>query len=145
MNEGTTHHTAIWLFIILVLVLFGAAVMFFSRNNPDLQAGITPVITESPSIAPKLYTVYYQLSIFSPTNLRIHVGDSVKFLNNGGQPMHVISNSTSTGALQLVGFDSIGDIQPNGAFTYTFTQAGIFGYHNVKNPDETGTVIVKTY
>lgn len=141
MNDGPQRVT-IWLLIILVLIVFAAAVTYFSRNNPELKAGLNPIPTPTPTRIARVYTIFYQLGIFSPTNLRIHVGDSVKFQNDGKESIHVISDS-SGGTLDLPGFDSVGDIQPNGAFTYTFIEAGIFGYHNVKNTDETGTVIVR--
>ena len=132
-----------WVFIILVLIVFAVAVTYFSRNNSDLKTvpnQSAAIIT--PSRSPRIYTVYYQLDIFSPTNLRIHAGDSVKFQNNGNEPIRVVSDSVR-GVATLPGFDSVGDIQPNGAFTYTFAGAGIFGYHNARNLEQTGTVIVK--
>ncbi len=137
-DRGTT-----WIFIILVLIVFAVAVTYFGRNNPELKITPNPnTAFVTPSRPARVYTVFYQLNIFSPTNLRIHVGDSVKFQNNGNEPIHVASDSVN-GVPLLVGFDSVGDVQPNGAFTYTFTTAGIFGYHNADNPDETGTVIVR--
>jgi plastocyanin len=143
MADGIHDRGTTWIFIILVLIVFAVAVTYFSRNNPDLK--VVPnqsAVIVTPSRSPKIYTVFYQLNIFSPTNLRIHVGDSVKFQNNSNQPFRVVSDSVR-GVSILTGFDSVGDVQPNGAFTYTFAGAGIFGYHNARNAEETGTVIVK--
>lgn len=142
MNDGVHDRGTTWIFIILVLIVFAAAVTYFSRNNPDLKIIPSPDMVTTPARVPRLYTVFYQLNIFSPTNLRIHVGDSVKFLNNSSQPIRVVSDSVK-GTPVLIGFDSVGDVQLSGAFTYTFTGAGIFGYHNARNTDETGTVIVR--
>ena len=142
MTDGIHDHGVTWIFIILVLIVFAASVMFFTRNNPDLKVTPNPSLAIAPTHSPLTYKVYYQLNIFSPTNLRVHVGDSVSFLNNSSQPIHVISDSVN-GVPTLAGFDSVGDVQPNGAFSYTFTDAGIFGYHNTKNADETGTIIVR--
>jgi plastocyanin len=143
MTDGTRDRGTTWIFIILVLIVFAVAVTYFSRNNPDLKAvPEQSAVIVTPSRVPRMYTVYYQLNIFSPTNLRIHAGDSVRFQNNGNQPIRVVSDSVR-GVPLLAGFDSIGDIQPNGAFTYTFAGAGIFGYHNARNIEETGSVIVK--
>lgn len=132
-----------WLFIILVLIGFAVAVMYFSRNNPLLANN--GQIASSPQIntrQPRTYTVFYGLGVFSPTNIRIHVGDSVRFQNDGNIPMRVVSDSTR-GILDLAGFDSVGEIPLGGIFSYTFSQVGIFGYHNVRNADEEGTVIVR--
>ncbi len=141
MGDKLHNHGVTWLLIILVLTGFGAAVMYFSRNNPDLKESPRIVVT-MPTRPARIYSVFYQFGIFSPTNLSIHAGDSVKFQNDGKLAIHIVSDLTNNRP-QLVGFDSVGDIQPNGAFTYTFAESGIFGYHNSKHINETGTIIVK--
>ncbi|MDO8676526.1 MAG: hypothetical protein Q7K16_02650 [Candidatus Azambacteria bacterium] len=134
---------AMWLFIILALMGFAAAVMYFSRNNPMLANNSQAVSGyQANARQPRTYTVFYGLGVFSPTNIRIHVGDSVRFQNDGNVPMRVVSDSTNN-IPDLAGFDSVGEIPPKSVFTFTFGQAGIFGYHNVKNPSEEGTVIVR--
>jgi hypothetical protein len=133
----------LWLFIILVLAGFTAATMYFERGNKDLSGTIQPSINRPiPSRQPRLYTVYYSLGVFSPTNIRIHVGDSVKFQNDSNSSIHIVSARSEVG-LELAGFDSVNDIPPKSSFTFTFTKPGIFGYHNSKNPNEKGTVIVR--
>ncbi|MBI2670020.1 MAG: plastocyanin [Candidatus Yanofskybacteria bacterium] len=82
------------------------------------------------------------MGVFSPTNIRIHVGDSVRFQNDGSTSMRIISDLTN-GVLDLAGFDSVGEIPPKSVFTYTFSQTGIFGYHSARNLNEEGTVIVR--
>ncbi len=134
---------AIWLFIILVLTGFTWAVLYFGRKNPELANGGQALTSRLAGVRqPRTYTVFYGLGVFSPTNIRIHVGDSVRFQNDSNTPVRVISDSTNN-ILDLAGFDSIGDIPPDGVFTYTFSQAGIFGYHNAKNSSEEGAVIVR--
>ena len=44
---------------------------------------------------------------------------------------------------QLLGLDSVGDIPQGSYFAYTFSEKGIFGYHNEKKPEEAGTIIVR--
>jgi len=133
----------IWLFIILVLIGFAAAAMYFRRDNKDLAAVVQPSVNRpAPARQPRLYTVYYGLGVFSPTNIRIHVGDSVKFQNDSNLPIRVVSDR-SGGVPELAGFDSANDVPPKDSFTFTFTESGTFGYHNGKNPSEEGTVIVR--
>ena len=133
---------AIWFLIILVLVAFALSVIYFSRNNPDLTGGTLPIGRPITSRQPRVYTVFYGLKVFSPTNIRIHVGDSIRFQNDSKVTIRIVSDST--GAVpDLPGFDSIGDIQSEGVFTYTFSSVGTFGYHNTKNPEESGTIIVR--
>lgn len=129
--------------IILVLLGFALAVMYFGRNNHDLVNNSQALSSrQAASRQPRVYTVFYGLGVFSPTNIRIHVGDSVRFQNDGKSAIRIISDATN-GAIDLPGFDSVGEVQPEGVFTYTFSRDGIFGYHNVRNSVEEGTVIVR--
>ena len=133
----------IWLLVILVLVCFGFALSYFSRINPDLadfEQSQLAYQGQTPTRQLRVYTVYYNTGVFSPTNIRIHVGDSVKFQNDSGGTVSVASDVTN-GVEDLPGFSSISAVQPNGSFSYTFTTAGTFSYHSDK--DEHGTVIVK--
>ena len=143
INPDLKPKGALWLFIILVLMGFAWSVLYFGRKNPELtNNGQVFSGRLANARQPRTYTVFYGLGVFSPTNIRIHVGDSVRFQNDSNASMHVVSDSTNS-ALDLAGFDSIGEVPPKSVFTYTFSQAGIFGYHNAKNPNEEGTVIVR--
>ena len=136
-------NSIIWLLIILVLIGFAAATIYFGHDNKDLTAAVQPSANLStPTRQPRVYTVYYGLGVFSPTNIRIHVGDSVKFQNDSNLSIRVVSDRTN-GVSELAGFDSVNDIPPKDSFTFTFTESGTFGYHNGKNPNEEGTVIVR--
>lgn len=116
--------------------------MYFGRGNPILSQNnpIPSQITNARQ--PRVYTVFYGLGVFSPTNIRIHVGDSIRFQNDSDRPIRIESDYAND-IPDLVGFDSVGDVQPHGVFTYTFSKAGIFGYHNTKNTNEEGVVIVR--
>ncbi len=129
-----------WMLIILALVLFGLAVSMlgrFQNIGTDLP---TPAETISAEIKPsRIYTVSYKSGVFSPTNLRIHAGDTVRFKNEAIFPIRIVSGPDNS----LVGFDSVGDIPQGSYFAFTFAAKGIFDYHNDRNPKETGTIIVR--
>ncbi len=129
-----------WMLIILTLVLFGLAVSMLGRpQNPSAESP-TPTETVSIQTTPsRIYTVSYKNGVFSPTNLRIHAGDTVRFKNEGIFPIRIVSGPDSS----LVGFDSVGDIPQGSYFSFTFAAKGIFDYHNDRNPKETGTIIVR--
>ena len=134
-----------WVLIFLCLVLLAVAVSFFGQKSLVSQNPLDNSV--SPSIpletkAPRIYTVSYKAGVFSPTNLRIHAGDTVRFKNEGFFAIHIASDD-STGSQKLAGFDSIGDIPQNSYFSFTFSEKGIFGYHNEKRTDEAGTIIVR--
>lgn len=75
---------------------------------------------------------------FEPKTLAIAPGDTVKWIHNGGTDHTVTADN---GIL----FDS-GEIQPTEVFTYTFPDAGLFGYycqlHGSPGLDMFGTVRV---
>ncbi len=129
-----------WMLIILALVLFGLAVSMLGgpqNVGTDLP---TPSETVPAEIKPsRIYTVSYKSGVFSPTNLRIHAGDTVRFKNEGIFPIRIVSGPDSS----LVGFDSVGDIPQGSYFSFTFAAKGIFDYHDNGNVKETGTIIVR--
>lgn len=131
------HNPALfWLFIIALLALSAVAVQMLGVS-PNLSSQIS---TPSPQITrePRFYTVTYKSGVFSPTNLRIHAGDTVRFKNDGFFSIRIITDNN-----QLPGFDSVGAIPQGSYFSYTFAEKGIFGYHNDDDPEEQGTIIVR--
>ena len=128
----------IWLLIVLVLILLGLSVNLLGNSeelaNPASTFDVEPVPTETRQ--PRIYTVSYKNGVFSPTNLRIHAGDTVRFKNEGVFPIRIISDS-------YLGFDSVGDIPQGSFFSFTFAAKGIFDYHNNRDAEEKGTIIVR--
>ena len=129
-----------WMLIILTLVLFGLAVSMFGKSQGPSVDFPMPTETVPTEIKPsRIYTISYKGGVFSPTNLRIHAGDTVRFKNEGIFPIRIISGPDSS----LIGFDSIGDIPQGSYFSFTFAAKGIFDYHSDRNTKETGTIIVR--
>ncbi len=136
MKEETSQQL-LWLLIILFLFLFAGAVFFFNKDLPKNQQAN---LNGSKNNNGRVYTVYYTNGVFSPTNLQINVGDTVRFLNDSILSVRIKADENS----ELPGFDSISEVPPQGVFSYTFTKRGIFDYHNEKKPEQKGgTIIVK--
>ena len=133
-----------WLLILLVMMLMGLAVTVLGGNELPLQEGVSVISPEltPDTYVPRIYSVSYKNGVFSPTNLRIHAGDTVRFKNDGIFAIHVITDPHSQHD-DLLGFDSVGDIPQNSYFAFTFSGKGTFGYHNERKPQETGTIIVR--
>jgi plastocyanin len=129
-----------WLIIIFLLVLLALAVLVFGKSQQEL-GGPVPTATPNdlPSTSnqpPRIYTISYDAGVFSPTNLRIHAGDTVRFKNDSIFPIRIVSQD-------LAGFDSIGDVPQGSYFSYTFAARGTFTYYNSHNSDQAGTIIVR--
>lgn len=130
-----------WLLIVLVLVLLAFAVNMFrqpivSDTSGNAGSSVEPIPSEPDIRQPRIYSVSYRNGVFSPTNLRVHAGDTVRFKNENIFPIRITGDD-------LVGFDSIGDIPQGSFFSFTFAAKGIFSYYNYKNPNETATIIVR--
>ncbi|OGM97516.1 MAG: hypothetical protein A2735_02170 [Candidatus Yanofskybacteria bacterium RIFCSPHIGHO2_01_FULL_41_21] len=135
----TTHEPGIsWLVVVILLILSGLAVVHFSDPQPVVSPTPTKISdnTITPTTQPRIYTISYNSGVFSPTNLRIHAGDTVRFKNDSIFPIRILSED-------LVGFDSIGDIPQDSYFSFTFAARGTFSYYNKSNSDQTGTIIVR--
>lgn len=132
-----------WLLIVIFLLLMAAAVSYFGDRSSNDYTGNSSVTTSTPDPrSPRIYTVSYKSGVFSPTNLRIHAGDTVRFKNEDYFGIHIKSDASSISEA-LPGFDSIGDIPQNSYFSFTFSEKGIFGYHNENSKEEAGIIIVR--
>ena len=93
-----------------------------SRNHRRFSSAALAALFFAPALA---FAATFEVSItdnkFEPKNLAIAPGDTVKWIHNGGTDHTVTADD---GIL----FDS-GEIQPTDVFTYTFLNAGQFGYY----------------
>ena len=129
-----------WMVVLILLLLMSAAVLYF--NDPSASRD-SLASTAKPSIRPaRIYAVFYSGGVFSPTNLRIHAGDTVRFQNPSPAPIWVISDPHPAHD-GLASLNSAGQILPQSAFVYTFADPGIYGYHNELNPNQIGVIIVR--
>lgn len=139
ISERQHNPAVFWVLIIILMVALAIAVNMLGERSELSSNILTPMPQERD---PRFYTVNYKSGVFSPTNLRIHAGDTVRFKNEGFFSIRIVSDP-QTGVGQIPLFDSVGDIPQGSYFSYTFAEIGIFGYHNGKNPSEQGTIIVR--
>lgn len=134
---------AFWILIIIVLILLAGSILLLNKpsSGPPTEEP-TPTASETPDREPRIYTVTYKAGFFSPTNLRIHAGDTVRFRNDHFAGLRIITDPHPQHS-QLMELDSVGDIPSGGDFPFTFERSGIFGYHNENRPSEGGTIIVR--
>jgi plastocyanin len=132
-----TGRPGLWALIVVVLALLIVAVRFLGAAEPFVPVE-TPVEEERPA---RVYTVSYRFGVFSPTNLRIRVGDTVRFKNDGPLPIRIVA-ATLPGRV-VPEFDSVGPVAAGSYFSYTFANIGVFAYANADEPDESGTIIVR--
>lgn len=85
--------------------------------------------------------ITYDGARFSPSTVTVKAGTTVVFRNTGSGVMWVASNPHPTHHL-LPDFDALRAHASGEAYSFIFTRAGTWGYHNHLRADQGGTVIV---
>ena len=86
--------------------------------------------------------VKYTDSGWEPSTLTIKSGDTVTFEKDSGDDVWPASNDHPTHLLYK-GFDARKPLLQGDSYSFTFTKAGSWGYHNHLEPDVQGTIVVK--
>jgi plastocyanin len=104
--------------------------------NALLAAAILAIASvASPSLpaSTPAFVVHIKDFKYAPTPLKIHVGDTVRFINDDDEPHTVTATDKS--------FDSEA-LDTSGAWTYTFTKPGTYSYFCELHPYMKATVVV---
>lgn len=123
--------------------------------NPQGDAMAAVEVTAS---AQTSTTVTYTDAGFTPAKVFIKKGDAVQFINKSthtmwvgvdDHPTHTEYDGTSTKEHCAAGknlngsFDQCVGSSPGTTYTYTFTKAGTFDYHNHTASKDSGSVVVE--
>ncbi|ALJ21594.1 cupredoxin domain-containing protein [Microbacterium sp. No. 7] len=74
---------------------------------------------------------------YQPADITVKPGDTVEWVfDDGGMPHDVAGDGPLEGVLQS-------ELLTEGSYTYTFDEAGEFGYHCTPHPMMVGTVTVE--
>ncbi|MBL7045618.1 MAG: hypothetical protein ISR99_01105 [Parcubacteria group bacterium] len=121
--------------------------------TPDPEP-TTPEVTEPETVAPKTVTINYSSSGYSPKDITISKGDTVRFVSASGtsnwpasafHPTHTVypgSNISKCGTSAKI-FDACGVLADGEAFEFTFNEEGTWKYHNHVSSSRTGSVTVE--
>lgn len=158
--------------LVVILLIAGATYTYFGKKtaeapvtqNEITNSGDTNTTTgtttgtdisidTSVEVNPTATTVTYNDSGFSPSTVKIKVGEKVIFVNNSSGKMWVASNEHPSHALYngtdrqshcpdttQVAFDQCEDGK---TYTFTFNKAGGWDYHNHLLANKVGMVIVE--
>lgn len=134
-----------YLLIIGVVVAVGALFFMMQGNkNPASDTQIVPVETGEPVTVESQAgagesTVLYTDDGFVPSSLTVSVDTTVTFINEADLPMWVASNPHPV----HTDYPDFDQRQEGDSYSFIFTEAGSFSYHNHMVPTDTGTVIVE--
>lgn len=119
-----------YIVIVVALALLGIGAFFSSRSRSDVDDRLS-VKTEG--------NVVYTNSGFSPGTLIVDVGTTVTFTNESDNPMWVASDPHPVHTHHS-GFDQLND---GNEYSFTFTEEGIYRYHDHLVPSHVGSIIVE--
>lgn len=98
--------------------------------------------TNTTSTTATTHTVSYTDQGYSPSTVTINAGDTVTFVNNSSGGMWTASNPHPVHT-DFSAFDAKKSYGPGTSYSFTFTTAGTYGFHNHVHPSSTGSVVVK--
>ncbi|OGF89737.1 hypothetical protein A3I27_03245 [Candidatus Giovannonibacteria bacterium RIFCSPLOWO2_02_FULL_43_11b] len=139
--------------IVVIIIIAGAGWYWYSTQyqapipEPTSTGTPTPVPSPTPSstsssVGVKEVVVDITASGFSPSEVRIKAGDTVKFINkdtkkrwpaSGAHPQHTT----------CLGFDAKPGINPGESYSHTFTDVKTCPMHDHLNPTQFGKIIVE--
>ena len=123
------------------------------QGQPD--TGVTAGVGASVGQPVSAFTVRYTSSGFSPSTMTVPVGTTVTFIDQTADPMwlasdphpsHTAYDGTSRSTHCAAGYSGpapFDECSAGTTFTFTFTKAGSFGYHNHLNDNDHGTIVVQ--
>lgn len=136
--------------IILVGGFLGYRVLYPQSVSVEPSASSPPTSSTNPSCLPKddlstsVTLEYRDRKFFAPgateatTTICVPVGGTVTWVNESSEDLWIASNPHPIHT-DLSGFDALAS---KSSYSYTFTKADTWGYHNHRNPAVTGAVIV---
>lgn len=127
----------LWPLIFLACIVLALAVSLLGDQSQGEQVA---VLTPTPEREVRTYLVSYRYGVFSPTNLRIHAGDTVRWRNDNST---AVSIAAQIAPGQRAPLFASGRLLSDKEFAFTFTVPGVFGYENVDIPRESGVIIVR--
>jgi plastocyanin len=124
MNKRTAGIAAI-----VVLIAIALIAIFNSRSSNEAKTPASVVVKIS-------------RTGFSPAEVTIAKGGTVKWINVDTEPHRVAANPYPTHT-DLPELDSKNNIGPNSTYSFTFVKSGTVNYHDELHPTLNASVIVK--
>ena len=101
-----------------------------STKPPPTAPTLTPPpATPPPAAQPKLYIVAIEADGFYPKVLTVAPNDSVKWINRDSS-LHWPASDPHPTHTRYPTLDALGDLGEGETYTFTFTQIGVYGYHD---------------
>jgi plastocyanin len=159
-NNNTTSNNMMRIILIIVVlaVIVGAVVLLMNNKNNNAATNTTPGTTSNTTTTPEntnnqqsqsatpteqtsTTTITYSNNSFSPAEVTVKSGGSVKVVNQSDQAIYFASDPhpVHTANPEL----NLGEVAAGQSKTFTVTKSGTWGYHNHYKPEVTGKIVVQ--
>lgn len=151
--------------VLAIIAVAGVALYVFADKAPEASPGAGGTVlegaeggsaTETGLAGPKTVTVSYANGQFFPKTVTVSVGDTVEFVAGEGvtrmwvgadeHPAHAGYDGTTRSehcAAEYTGSASFDQCKSSLTYSFTFTKAGTWDYHDHVNASAQGTVVVE--
>lgn len=136
-------NVTITLVVVLVVVVVGLLGWYFLNDGAiDTNTGTTTQATKKVEIIhPPANTIWVVNGSFTPAVMTVKVGEKVTWVNKDEYARRVASDPHPTGS-NLPDLES-NDLEEGESFSFSFTEAGEWGYHDYLNPVKRGKITVE--
>ncbi len=126
---------------IILLILLGAGIFLTIKKVTPTEGKVDTSSQQQAIDNQNLKIVKLTKTGFVPSEIRVHKGESVRWLNESGQDGTV--NSADHPTHRLYTFLNLGVFSSGSNIQAKFDNLGSFNYHNHLEPSQTGRVIVE--
>lgn len=144
-----------WLIIVVLAVLAGGYLLMKGQSSSPSQTEMTnptqvsqqgvmspTSAQETGQVKEKAASVEYTPNGFVPKSITVKVGTTVTWTNKDTDDVWVAS-APHPQHTDLPGFDALKGYKTGESYSYTFTKAGNWKYHNHLDPKNFGAVVVE--
>ncbi|MES2213680.1 MAG: hypothetical protein V4473_02465 [Patescibacteria group bacterium] len=89
-----------------------------------------------------VYVIKYTNAGFVPNDIQIPRGKSIRFINMTDTGMRIISDNTDP---KFAGLTEAKTIGKGATYTFTFSEVGLWVYHNQSTPNQRATVLINQF
>ncbi len=89
-----------------------------------------------------VYVIKYTTDGFVPKDIQIPRGKSVRFINMTDTGMRIISDNTDP---KFAGLTEAKTIGKGATYTFTFSEVGLWVYHNQSTPNMKATILINQF
>jgi len=150
-NESGKRDT--WVSVVIILAILAGGFFILTNKNGDVpedsmlkkengSAHEGEAMMEEGEAMMAKHTITYTDAGFSPDTLDITIGETVTFVNESNRDMWVASAIHPTHQI-LPEFDQDEGTPRGSTYSFTFTKAGAWKFHDHLNPGARGTITVK--